>query len=81
MDDWNAPHPAATTVNGPAPKHPRALTPLAQARSFMDDFHPSRKAALEPEPLPRMERSARRACRRLVLNGGRATLHEVNDRT
>ena len=28
MDDWNAPHPAATTVNGPAPNHPRALTRL-----------------------------------------------------
>src|SRR4029453_18342331 len=26
MDDWTAPHPAATTVKGPAPKHPRALT-------------------------------------------------------
>jgi hypothetical protein len=49
MDDWNAPHPAATTVNGPAPHRPRTLTrPLAQARSFMDDFHPCSSSTSTP---------------------------------
>jgi hypothetical protein len=57
MDDWNAPNPATTTVNGPAPNHPSALTnPLAQARSFMDDIEAA-KAQSAASARPRSEDS------------------------
>ena len=47
MDDWSLSDHAQAAARDQAPNQPRPVTaPLTPARPFMDDFHPSREAAI-----------------------------------